>query len=85
MAVSYPRSWPLLRQFVLKRDHWKCRVCGRPGNQVDHIKPKSRGGSDHPNNLRCLCLSCHAARHPHLKRRLESGSYSRKRLQGRSR
>ncbi|MHA2022654.1 MAG: HNH endonuclease [Candidatus Thorarchaeota archaeon] len=82
MAVQYPKSWPLLRKFILKRDHYTCRQCGRYGNNVDHIVEKSRGGSDHPSNLRCLCLSCHAARHPHLQRRLDSGKYRRKKLQG---
>ncbi|MCO7226001.1 HNH endonuclease [Pleionea sp. CnH1-48] len=26
---------------------------------VDHITPKSRGGTDEPDNLQSLCYPCH--------------------------
>ena len=47
-----------------------CRVCGwwGPGVEQHHIKPKSEGGSDHPNNLVWLCANCHRLVHGALGR-----------------
>lgn len=44
-----------------------CRDCleygvDRPSEEIDHIIPLSKGGSDDDTNIRCLCRSCHAAR-----------------------
>lgn len=27
--------------------------------EIDHIQPRSHGGSNHPSNLRTLCIGCH--------------------------
>lgn len=54
-----------LRYTVLKRDNFKCVLCGaspalRPGVQlhVDHIFPFSKGGKTEIGNLRTLCKDC---------------------------
>jgi hypothetical protein len=54
-----------LRLKVLKRDHFKCVLCGRnPANEpsvelhIDHIIPFSKGGKTNENNLRTLCREC---------------------------
>lgn len=44
-----------------------CRDCvedgiERPSEEVDHIIPLSKGGSDDDANIRCLCRGCHARR-----------------------
>lgn len=44
-----------------------CRLClangvKRKSDQVDHIKPLSRGGSDQRSNKQALCLECHDAK-----------------------
>lgn len=44
-----------------------CRDCllhdsERPSQEIDHIIPLSKGGSDDDANVRCLCKGCHAAR-----------------------
>jgi hypothetical protein len=47
------------RDFVFCRDGYKCVTCGT--NQdltIDHIFPKSRGGSDKTHNLQTLCAKC---------------------------
>ncbi|MCC7046729.1 MAG: HNH endonuclease [Alphaproteobacteria bacterium] len=53
--------WRAVRVTVLRRDR-KCSVpgCYRGSVHVDHIVPRSRGGSDELHNLRGLCASCHA-------------------------
>lgn len=45
---------------ILKRDDYKCVVCGRGSEdgielQVDHIKPKDLGGTNHISNGQTLC------------------------------
>jgi 5-methylcytosine-specific restriction endonuclease McrA len=54
-----------LRYLTLRRDHYRCRACGRspathPGTQlqIDHIIPTSRGGKSTPSNLQSLCQTC---------------------------
>ncbi len=46
---------PSVREAVVARDKGKCRACGRPGNQIDHIS----GGSGDLGNLQLLCPECH--------------------------
>jgi hypothetical protein len=54
-----------LRYTVLKRDNFKCILCGRspaltPGVQlhIDHVFPFSKGGKTEIGNLRTLCDHC---------------------------
>ena len=54
-----------MRFLVLKRDNFKCRICGAsPANNpsvklhVDHIKPWSKGGETVIDNLQTLCSIC---------------------------
>jgi hypothetical protein len=39
-----------------------CAICGKKTafdeGEVDHIKPKSKGGTDDPKNLQWLCHTC---------------------------
>jgi 5-methylcytosine-specific restriction endonuclease McrA len=59
-------SWPAVRRKVLDRDRGRCQLCAARATQVDHIVPRSEGGSDQPANLRSLCDYCHrvvTARH----------------------
>ena len=49
---------------VLARDKWKCLSCGGSSREdgvlleVDHIIPRSKGGSDDMSNLQTLCKKC---------------------------
>lgn len=52
-----------LRYDVLKRDNYKCCICGRSAKdgvklEVDHIVPISKGGKTKLSNLRTLCNEC---------------------------
>lgn len=63
---STPREPNLgLRFQVLKRDSFKCCICGRSPStigglelQVDHIIPWSKGGETTIDNLQTLCSDC---------------------------
>jgi|SRR3989338_6539895 len=54
-----------LRFIVMRRDNFKCKICGRsPATDlkiilhVDHIVPWSKGGETVPENLQTLCSKC---------------------------
>jgi hypothetical protein len=55
-------NWRDARAAVLERDSHTCRYCGRSADQVDHVFPKSRGGTDHLFNLVAACRSCNLAK-----------------------
>jgi 5-methylcytosine-specific restriction endonuclease McrA len=56
---SRGRAWDETRILVLDRDNWTCQACGKPligtDATVDHVIPKSKGGSDDLWNLISLC------------------------------
>jgi 5-methylcytosine-specific restriction endonuclease McrA len=52
------RQWRNLRREIIARDKGKCKLCGAGGSVVDHIKPRSGGGSDKKSNLRLICKTC---------------------------
>ena len=63
------RAWRELRAYVLERDGYRCRVpnaagqpCGAYARHADHVVPRSRGGQDHPANLRAACATCNLRR-----------------------
>lgn len=55
-----------LRYKVLERDNFTCQLCGQKAPnaklEVDHIKPRSEGGSDDMANLRTTCFACNHGR-----------------------
>ena len=69
-----------VRQYVLHRDGYKCRCCGKHGDgvklHVHHLESRKTGGNA-PDNLITLCVECHKAYHtgkliiPVTKRRLK--------------
>ena len=59
-----------LRYRVLKRDHYRCVICGRGAKDgvklhVDHIKPVAQGGKTVLSNLRTLCADCNLGKSDH--------------------
>ena len=64
---GYGAAWVKLRLTILNRDAYLCQHCladGRPttATDVDHIKPKAKGGTDDDDNLQSLCRPCHDAK-----------------------
>ncbi len=48
-----------VKHIVFERDGGRCSHCGSGSNlEYDHIVPFSRGGSNEPENIQLLCLSC---------------------------
>ena len=61
---GYGVLWERLRARILKRDSYLCQPCKRKGRvtqatQVDHIKPKAKGGTDDEGNCQSICADCH--------------------------
>lgn len=61
---GYGWKWSALRRQVLERDDYLCQPCLNAkritkASEVDHILPKSRGGTDIASNLESICPSCH--------------------------
>ena len=58
---------PSLRFAVMKRDGYRCQICGRTQSDgvklvVDHIKPLARGGKTTMDNLQTLCYECNSGK-----------------------
>ena len=53
-----------VRQYVLKRDNYTCRICGCKDAKfhVHHIETRKTGGNA-PDNLITLCKNCHEKLH----------------------
>ena len=60
--VKIPYRWniQLTKQNILKRDRRKCQYCGKGEGPmtVDHVIPRSHGGSETWGNLVCACSVC---------------------------
>jgi 5-methylcytosine-specific restriction endonuclease McrA len=57
-AYYLSAEWQALRLACLRRDHFRCVVCGRPAVVADHIMSRRAGGRDELRNLRSLCRVC---------------------------
>lgn len=65
-ARGYGRQWELIREQVMRRDFGLCQCDQCRGKlpptiatEVDHIIPKSQGGTDAMDNLRAVAHECH--------------------------
>jgi 5-methylcytosine-specific restriction endonuclease McrA len=57
-------SYESLRQYVLRRDGWRCQLCGTMSNlEVHHKQFRSHSGADSEENLITLCSACHSTIH----------------------
>ena len=47
-----------LRSFIFGRSNGKCVYCGAPAQEIDHVIPRSNGGSNSTYNLVASCRAC---------------------------
>ena len=60
VRMSQRMNIQLTKQNILKRDRKTCQYCGRTEGHmtVDHVIPRSLGGTESWENLVCACSSC---------------------------
>jgi 5-methylcytosine-specific restriction endonuclease McrA len=62
-----------VRRMYARRDGWTCQLCGggiprlpvsndSHNLSIDHIRPQSAGGTDHPSNIRATHQACNKGR-----------------------
>jgi 5-methylcytosine-specific restriction endonuclease McrA len=58
VRVPYRRDVPLTRRAVLERDGHSCVYCGIRADTIDHVRPRSRGGTHVWTNVVAACAKC---------------------------
>jgi 5-methylcytosine-specific restriction endonuclease McrA len=58
VKVPYRRRVPLTRNAVFARDGHRCQYCTGPAESLDHVIPKSRGGTHSWDNVVACCRRC---------------------------
>jgi 5-methylcytosine-specific restriction endonuclease McrA len=58
VPVPVPAVGPVTRLGVLRRDGRRCAYCAGPGETIDHVLPRSRGGAHSWENCVACCLRC---------------------------
>lgn len=58
VRVPYLGRAPLSRRAVFARDHGRCVYCGHPATSIDHVVPRSRGGTHTWDNVVAACRLC---------------------------
>jgi 5-methylcytosine-specific restriction endonuclease McrA len=63
----------ITRKAVLARDSWTCQYCGqrKPGLTVDHVIPRSRGGTSAWDNIVASCAACNRRKGNRLPREVQ--------------
>ncbi|WP_439957936.1 HNH endonuclease [Modestobacter marinus] len=58
VRVPYPVQVPLSRRAVFTRDGQTCVYCGASATSIDHVVPRSRGGTHSWDNVVAACRRC---------------------------
>ncbi|MFM7859812.1 MAG: HNH endonuclease, partial [Candidatus Nanopelagicaceae bacterium] len=62
VKIPYRHAVPLSRRAIFARDGGRCVYCAAPATSIDHVIPRSRGGSHTWENVVSACHRCN-----HLK------------------
>ncbi len=69
-------TWIKVKQWIYQRDQGICQYCHNQTEYKDthchHILELSESGTNHPSNLKTLCIACHKDRHPFMKNPMET-------------
>lgn len=60
VKVPYTTRVALNRRAVFARDNYKCQYCHAAAENIDHVVPRSRGGTHTWDNVVAACKACNA-------------------------
>ncbi len=58
IKTPYFKTIALTRKAVFIRDNHRCQYCGEPAESIDHVLPRSKGGSNTWDNVVAACKRC---------------------------
>lgn len=58
VKVPFRARVPLTRAALMRRDDYHCAYCGRRAETIDHVIPRSRGGTHAWENCVASCMTC---------------------------
>ena len=66
VAVPHQRRRAPNRRAVFVRDRHRCQYCDASAETLDHVTPRSRGGTHSWENVVAACLRCNAVKRDRL-------------------
>jgi 5-methylcytosine-specific restriction endonuclease McrA len=66
VRVPYQARIALNRRAVFARDGHRCQYCGASAENIDHVIPRSKGGSHAWDNVVAACRPCNTAKRDRL-------------------
>lgn len=66
IKVPYRARIALNRRAVFARDGHRCQYCGKPAENIDHVVPRSRGGTHSWDNVVAACRPCNTRKEDRL-------------------
>src|SRR5947199_4013631 len=66
VKIPYRAHAAMTRRAVFARDGWVCQYCGRTAENVDHVIPRSLGGSHTWDNVVAACRRCNSRKENRL-------------------
>ncbi|GAA3118159.1 HNH endonuclease [Planomonospora alba] len=58
VRIPYRSRIPLTRTALMRRDDYRCVYCGQRAETIDHVIPRSRGGTHTWENCVASCTAC---------------------------
>jgi 5-methylcytosine-specific restriction endonuclease McrA len=77
VKVPYQARVALNRRAVFARDNHRCQYCGKAAENIDHVVPRSKGGTHTWDNVVAACRRCNTRKEDRLLH--ESGLTLRRR------
>ena len=66
VKVPYRNRVALNRRAIFLRDDHRCQYCGAAAENIDHVVPRSRGGTHTWDNVVAACRPCNARKEDRL-------------------